>query len=104
MLRGSSISSSGRVALVTHALLILATCCAFLVASWAHAGQSDANIGGGILALLIVLLGMPWSLPVLFWGSQSTAILVAIGAALINLAVHLLVWVLVGKRRDGVSD
>ena len=68
--------------------------------------QQGANIGAGLVALPLLAAGLPWSVPFLvdpyrFDGvPQSAWYVVALGPAVLNVALHAVVMAVVRSRRD----
>ncbi len=88
--------------LVAHVVLLVLGLGYSLISVVAH-DTPDANIGAGLGLLWVGLMGSPWSWPL--WDSElSTGLLVTaiVGAALVNVALHLLLrWWL--RRRTSVT-
>jgi hypothetical protein len=79
-------------ALGVHALVTVPAMVAFL----AIGPTVDANIGKGLLGIYLLVLGLPWSLPLSLFGSSDglsalTSDPVLLGAVSLNLAVHAVV-------------
>ena len=89
--------------LAIHAGLVAALTVLFLVLSFAW--TTDANIGAGLVALPLLALGLPWSIPFLAnpyrFDALSTVALHAliVGPALLNLAIHAAARAFASRRR-----
>lgn len=73
--------------LLTHAFIV-AVVLVVLVLTATVGATEDANIGAGIMGLLLGILGLPWSLPALVVDGTGNVVAVMTVAALINLGIH----------------
>ena len=94
--------TSRRVLLTLHALAVLAGIGYFAVAVAVADPDGGANIGAGLGLLWLMVLGSPWSWPLLAVGDLSGPLWAAaiIGTAALNLVLH--AWWLV-RRSSRVS-
>ena len=92
--------------LTAHVIFIVGA-----VTYWALAAiagnNPDANIGIGLGAYLVALLGVPWTIP-LFDDQVSFTAVALLGAvgALLNLALHALLWFTLrrwSRRRESTT-
>jgi hypothetical protein len=98
-------SHSGRSFLILHTVVVL-TLITLVVLAIATADPLDgANIGAGLLDLILLVLGLPWSIPILCFpyglddAPKAAALLAHFAPAIINVLLH---WRLVagaGRRR-----
>src|SRR2546423_4156791 len=87
------------IAVCCHAALVGGLLAVLLGTEMAHDGQPDANIGGGLAAVGLLGLGLPWSLvadaPALRHGSRPALLLAAGRPA----ALHVVDGALDARRR-----
>ena len=90
------------VAVACHAVLVGGLLAALVGTEVAHHGQPDANIGGGLAALGLLGMGLPWSLvadaPALRHGSRAVLLLAVVGPAVLNVGIGALVAYRRGRR------
>ena len=93
--------TSRHVLLTLHVLAVLAGLGYFAVAVVVADPEGGANIGAGLGLLWLMVLGSPWSWPLVMVDDLSGPLWAAaiIGAALLNLALH--TWLV--RRRSRVS-
>lgn len=88
------------VLLTVHAVLVVAL--GTLLVVLAAQETPDANIGAGLALLAVLPLGAPWSLLAVLgpdtW-SGGTQVAVAVGAAALNVALHILLRSWLRARR-----
>ena len=90
------------VLLAIHAAVVLILVATFVV--MLRGPQVDANIGAGLMMLLLLPLGVPWSFAFFLPGvSGHQADLIIAAAAIVNLVLHALVVYLVRSHRESVS-
>ena len=95
-----------RLLLLIHGLLLVLLLALFIVLD-RTGPESDANIGAGLVGLLLLGLGLPWSLLRLLIDSGTyedfprvVRVLLTFGPAVFNVGVHaLFVAALVRRRR-----
>ena|SRR5437667_7492217 len=84
-----------------HAALVGGVLAALVATEVTHHGP-DANIGGGLAALGLLGLGLPWSLvadaPALRHGSRAVFALAVVGPAVLNVGIGALVAYRRGRR------
>src|SRR5256885_17148240 len=90
------------IAVCCHAALVGGLLAVLVGTEVAHDGQPDANIGGGLAAVGLLGLGLPWSLvadaPALRHGSRAVLVLAVVGPAVLNVGVGALVARRRGRR------
>lgn len=81
-----------KVMLGAH-VLVVASAYAVFVVMMTDTGEVGANIGAGLVGLMVLGLGLPWSglVPLPFTGDL-VDYLVLVVPALVNVGLHLLVW------------
>lgn len=90
---------------IGHAMMVAALTALFLVLHRSTSPEEGANIGAGIVALPLLALGLPWSFlfltnPYRFDGvTERTWYVVALGPAVLNVALHGVVVAAVRTRR-----
>lgn len=95
--------------LIAHATIVTALITVFLLLMAASSPEQGANIGAGLVALPVLVMGLPWSLPFLmdpyqFDGlSRPAWLVVAFGPAVLNVALHGVVVTFVRRRRKRFS-
>jgi hypothetical protein len=78
-----------RPALLVHATIVAGLFVLLLFLAWTHPDDPpDANIGAGMVALLLGLFGLPWSFLATQVESDPWAVAVLTGAAVVNLGLH----------------
>jgi hypothetical protein len=84
-----------------HAVLVGGVLAVLVASEVTHDGP-DANIGGGLAALGLMGLGLPWSLvadvPALRHGSRAVLVLAVVGPAVLNVGIGALVAYRRGRR------
>jgi hypothetical protein len=84
-----------------HAVLVGGVLGVLIASEVAHHGP-DADIGGGLAALGLMGLGLPWSLvadvPALRHGSRAVLVLAVVGPAVLNVGIGALVAYRRGRR------
>ncbi len=83
-------------AVLTHAAVLAVLVLLFVLAEGLH-DTPDANIGAGLVGLVIGVLGLPWSLVYFVWTgtadeSPGWAFVIICAAALLNLLIHAALW------------
>jgi hypothetical protein len=90
------------IAVSCHAALVGGLLAVLVGTEMAHDGQPDANIGGGMAALGLMGLGLPWSLiadaPALRHGSRAVLLLAVVGPAVLNVGIGALLAARRGRR------
>ena len=90
------------IAVCCHAALVGGLLAVLVGTEVAHNGQPDANIGGGLAAVGLLGLGLPWSLvadaPALRHGSRAVLVLAVVGPAVLNVGIGALVARWRGRR------
>jgi hypothetical protein len=95
----SSISRGG-VWLLFHGGFVAALTAFLLATEWLQPDDTpDANIGGGMAFLVLLVMGLPWSLPAWFDHAWGLRIAFAVAGAGLNVVVHAAVWAGVRRRR-----
>ncbi len=88
-----------RVLLLVHLLLVLAGVGYYLLS--VTVGETpDANIGAGLAVLSLLGLGLPWSWPLIVDTSQALSFPAAAALATLNLGLHGLLTLGVGRFLD----
>jgi hypothetical protein len=95
---------AARVAVGAHLLVVLGLSVAFTAMMLTTADDAGANIGAGIVGLVLIGLGQPWSslIPFVFTGAPVDYLLL-IAPALLNVALHLLGWHLIAAVRRAAA-
>ena len=88
-----------RILLILHAALVVVLAASLALSAAAY-DAPDANIGAGLLALVLGVLGLPWSVPVHFVESDDVAGSLVVAAAVLNVLLH--AWL--GRRRGLTSS
>lgn len=77
-----------------HAILVAALLALFTILMLTTPPGTGANIGAGMVGLVVMALGLPWTLPV-FWDLGQVSdlptvldYLVKLGPAVLNVAIH----------------
>ncbi len=102
---GTSQSHWWRALLIAHALIVLSLTALFVVLEASTPLDTGANIGAGLVALPLLLLGLPWSMPFVinpyrFDDLETVAWhLVAFGPAALNVVLHALLFTVITARR-----
>ncbi|MDQ3766503.1 MAG: hypothetical protein M3346_04060 [Actinomycetota bacterium] len=98
---------------IAHTVIVVALTSLFLVLLLSTSPEDGANIGAGIIALPLLLLGLPWSLPAIidpyrFDGLTTfTWYAVTLGPAALNVALYGVVMIVVrtrGRRATMTAD
>jgi hypothetical protein len=85
---------------LVHATIVAGLFVLLLLLAWVHPDDPpDANIGAGMVALLLGLFGLPWSLLASQVGSDPWAVAVLTGAAVVNVGLHGLIASAAGRER-----
>ena len=94
-----------RWGVVTHAGAVAVLSAAFIWRVVTYDG-ADADIGGGLLLLPILVLGLPWTVPFLidpYRYDDLAPVLwypLVLGPAVANVVIHALLAHLIGRRRS----
>ncbi len=102
MSESSSVPSpKGARILTVHGIVVLAFLVLYVIATALHTGP-DANIGAGLVGLVLLVLGLPWTVPFLAGGTGpdgGLGLLLRLGPAVLNVALHALVRLVLRRRR-----
>lgn len=102
---GTSQNHWWRALVVAHALMVLSLTALFVVMEASTPLDTGANIGAGLVALPLLLLGLPWSMPFVinpyrFDDVETVAWhLAAFGSAALNVVLHALLFTVITARR-----
>jgi hypothetical protein len=95
------------VLLIFHAALVALLLAAFFGMVWSTGPGDGAAIGAGLVALPLLVLGLPWSVPALTVDPSvldgiplAVHALVDFGPAVLNLALHAAIFALHERRRS----
>ncbi|WP_152363544.1 hypothetical protein [Microlunatus speluncae] len=90
----------GSRVLLVHGIVVLAFLILYVIATALHTGP-DANIGAGLVGLVLLVLGLPWTIPFLAGATEPTGglgLLLRLGPAVLNLALHALLRLALRRR------
>jgi hypothetical protein len=96
-------SSRGRIGvrvLRVHAIVVAAFLVLYVLATALHTGP-DANIGAGLVGLVLLVLGLPWTIPYLAGDpgpGGGIGLVLRLGPAVINVALHALLRLVLRRR------
>ncbi|MGH8794258.1 MAG: hypothetical protein ACRDXX_16625 [Stackebrandtia sp.] len=88
--------------LAAHALSVLLLWAVFLIMTATTPPDAGANIGAGLVGLVLVGLGLPWSIPAFLevYSLKDAALyLFMLGPSVLNVVVHAAVYLAVTGRR-----
>lgn len=91
----------GTRVLLIHGIVVLALLLLYAIMTAAHSGP-DANIGAGLVGLVLLVLGLPWTFPFLAGNpgpGGGLGLVLRLGPALLNVALHALLRFLLVRRR-----
>lgn len=97
----------GRLRLfVWHVLVVVLLLTLFVLMVATTSPNEGANIGAGLVGLPLLVLGLPWTLPVLvnpYWfdhWSDAAHYALWFGPAFVNIAIHAALIAAARRRRD----
>ena len=91
----------GARALLIHGILVFALLLLYVIMSATHSGP-DANIGAGLVGMVLLVLGLPWTFPFLAGTpgpDGGLGLVLRLGPALLNVALHALLRFVLVRRR-----
>ena len=87
--------------LLAHRIVVLALLVLYVIATETHTGP-DANIGAGLVGLVLLVLGLPWTAPFLAGATAPEGLIglvLRLGPAVLNVALHGLLRLIISPRR-----
>lgn len=91
----------GARVLLVHGIVVLALLLLYVIATATHPGP-DANIGAGLVGLVLLVLGLPWTFPFLAGNpgpGGALGLVLRLGPAVLNVGLHALLRFVLVRRK-----